>query len=119
MAAAFVNAVADPALGRGISAGTDPASSVHPEVVAAMREVGIDLTDAKPRRLTDHLAARVHVLVTMGCGEQCPLVPGLRREDWSLRDPKGLPIDEVRVIRDEIRVRAARLAKELGVSRSS
>jgi arsenate reductase len=118
MAAALFNAVADPTLGRGISAGTAPAANVHPEVVAAMSEVAIDLANVKPQRLTDELARRAQVLVTMGCGEHCPLVPGLRREDWTLRDPKGLPIEEVRVIRDEIRVRVARLARELGVLRS-
>jgi arsenate reductase len=102
MAAAFFNALADPAKARAVSAGTQPASSVHPEVVAAMREVGIDI-QAKPRRLTPQLAGEANLLVTMGCGEACPFVPGLRREDWSLADPKGQPNERVRAIRDGIR----------------
>ena len=109
MAAAFFNALADPAKARAISAGTDPAHHVHPEVVDVMREVGIDLSEARPQRPTDELAARAHVLVTMGCGETCPVVPGLRRLEWDLPDPKGQPADRVRRIRDEIRERVARL----------
>ena len=102
MAAAFFNAFADPARARAVSAGTDPAERVHPEVVAAMREVGIDLSGARPQRLTDELAASAQVLVTMGCGEACPVVPGLKRDDWPIDDPKGRPLEEVRRIRDEI-----------------
>jgi len=118
MAAAFFNAAVDPALARGISAGTQPGAEIHPAVVSAMNEVGIDLTNGKPQRLTDELANRAHVLVTMGCGEQCPVMPGVRREDWQLRDPKGLPLDEVRSIRDEIRERVERLARALELGRS-
>jgi arsenate reductase len=102
MAAAFFNAFADPALARAVSAGTVPAERVHPEVVATMREVGIDLSGARPQRLTDELAASAQVLVTMGCGEACPVVPGLKRDDWPIDDPKGRPLEEVRRIRDEI-----------------
>ena len=105
MAAAFFNALADPARARAVSAGTAPADRVHPEVVAAMDEVGIDLRTARPRRLTDGLARTSGLLVTMGCGEACPVVPGLRRDDWPVADPKGRPIAEVRAIRDELRRR--------------
>jgi arsenate reductase len=103
MAAAFFNALADPTKARGVSAGTQPGSKVHSEVVDAMREVGIDLSRERPTRLTDALASQAHILVTMGCGEACPFVPGLRRLDWQLEDPKGQPIEKVRVIRDDIR----------------
>ena len=109
MAAAFFNAVADPARAHAVSAGTAPADRVHPEVVAAMREVGIDLSAARPQRLTEERAASAALLVTMGCGDACPVVPGLRRDDWSLDDPKGRPLEEVRRIRDEIRRRVERL----------
>jgi arsenate reductase len=109
MAAAFFNAFADPARARAVSAGTVPAERVHPEVVAAMREVGIDLSGARPQRLTDELAASAQVLVTMGCGEACPVVPGLKRDDWPIDDPKGRPLEEVRGIRDEIRRRVEAL----------
>ena len=118
MAAGLFNALADATMARAVSAGTEPAEHVHFEVVTAMREVGIDLADARPRLLTDDVAAGADVLVTMGCGERCPIVPGARREDWKLRDPKGLPIDEVRQIRDDIRSRVEKLAEELGVLRS-
>ena len=109
MAAAFFNRVVDPNRARALSAGTQPAEHVHPEVVAAMREVGIDLSGVQPTRLTDELAAGARLLVTMGCGESCPVVPGLRRQDWHLPDPKGQPIERVRAIRDDIRDCVARL----------
>ena len=109
MAAAFFNALADPTKAQAISAGTEPGARVHPEVVAAMREVGVDLTGASPRKLTDALATQADLLVTMGCGEACPFVPGLRREDWPLDDPKGQSLERVRAIRDEIRARVERL----------
>jgi arsenate reductase len=109
MAAGFFNRLADPARARALSAGTQPAERVHPEVVAAMREVGIDLGSARPALLTAELAADAQLLVTMGCGESCPVVPGLRRQDWNLPDPKGQPIERVRAIRDEIRTRVERL----------
>jgi arsenate reductase (thioredoxin) len=107
--AAFFNAVADPQKARAISAGTRPGERVHPEVVAVMKEVGIDLSEARPQRLTADLARGAHTLVTMGCGDECPVVPGVRRDDWPLPDPKGKPIEDVRRIRDEIRERVAAL----------
>jgi arsenate reductase (thioredoxin) len=113
MATAWFNALADATKARAISAGTEPGAHVHPEVLEAMREVGIDLSDRKPQKLTDDLTRGAHILVTMGCGEQCPVVPGLRRDDWPLEDPKGKPIERVRKIRDEVRARvSALLARE-------
>ncbi len=113
MAAAWFNRLSDPTKARALSAGTDPGSHVHPEVLEAMREVGIDLTGTKPQRLTEDLARDVQLLVTMGCGEQCPVVPGAARDDWPVEDPKNKPIDRVRAIRDEVkrRVEALLLAK--------
>jgi arsenate reductase len=118
MAAAFFNQVADPNRAHALSAGTQPAEHVHPEVVAVMREVGIDLSRAQPSGLTGELAAGAQLLVTMGCGESCPVVPGLRREDWNLPDPKGQPIERVRAIRNEIRDCVARLIAAEGWQRS-
>ena len=92
-----------------VSAGTEPAERVHPEVVAVMREVGIDLSSAKPQKLTVDLAKDADLLITMGCGDECPYVPGLRVEDWPLEDPKGKPIERVREIRDEIRSKVEEL----------
>ena len=114
MGAAFFNLLADPSRARAVSAGTAPGPGVHPEVVVAMREAGVDLTAIAPRRLTDELAASVDLLVTMGCGEACPLVPGLERLDWPLDDPKGQPPDRVRVIRDEVRRSVAELVAARG-----
>ncbi len=105
MAAAFFDRLADPAKARAVSAGTKPGPRVHPEVLAVMRESGIDLAEAKPRELTEELAKNAALLITMGCGDSCPYVPGLRREDWPLPDPKDKPLDEVRAIRDEVRRR--------------
>jgi arsenate reductase len=105
IAAALFNAFVNPARARVVSAGTAPGERVHPEVVAAMRGVGIDLSGARPQRLTDELAASADLLVTMGCGEACPVVPGLKRDDWPIDDPQGRPLEEVRRIRDEIRRR--------------
>jgi arsenate reductase (thioredoxin) len=105
MAAAFFNQLADPLKARAISAGTDPGPHVHPEVVSAMREVGIDLSRADTQRLTPEVASGVQWLITMGCGDQCPVVPGVRRDDWPLDDPRGKPIEQVRVIRDDVRAR--------------
>ena len=109
MAAAWFNRLADAAKARAISAGTDPAAHVHPEVIAAMREVGVDLTGAATTRLTPEVAQEAQVLVTMGCGDQCPVVPGAQREDWPLDDPQGQPIAQVRTIRDDIRDRVRSL----------
>jgi arsenate reductase len=103
MAAAFFNQMADARRARAISAGTEPAARVHPEVVDIMREVGLDLGNATPRLLTPDIAQRVDWLVTMGCGESCPVVPAARREDWPLEDPKGQPAVRVREIRDDVR----------------
>lgn len=102
MAAAFYNQLAN---GGAVSAGTQPGERVHPEVVAVMKEEGIDLSRVQPQQLTEELAAGAEMLVTMGCGEACPYIPGLKREDWPLSDPKGKPIEEVRQIRDEIKER--------------
>ena len=109
MAAALFNSLADPAKARAVSAGTNPGPAVHPEVVAVMNEIGIDLSAAKTRRLTPELAATTHVLITMGCGDECPYVPGVIRDDWPLDDPKGKPIDTVRSIREDIRQRVESL----------
>jgi arsenate reductase len=114
MAAAFFKALADPERARALSAGTQPGTHVHPQVVAVMREVGIDLSTAQPTRLTGDLARGADLLVTMGCGETCPVVPGLEREDWNLPDPKGQPPAQVRAIRDEIRARVAVLVARRG-----
>jgi arsenate reductase len=115
MACAFFNALADPLKARAVSAGTRPGAHVHPEVVAAMLEVGIDLSTAKPQLLTPELARDAELLVTMGCGIECSVVPGLRRDDWPLTDPKGLPLGRVRHIRDEIRSRVAALVATEGL----
>ena len=112
MAAAFFNHLADPQKAQAISAGTEPGERVHPEVQAVMQEVGIDLSNAKPQKLTEELAKDAQLLITMGCGDKCPYVPGLRRDDWPLRDPKGLPIEEVRAIRDEVKRRVQDLLVE-------
>jgi len=114
MAAAWMNKLANSERARGISAGTEPGSRVHPEVLAAMKEVGIDLSDAKPVLLTRDLAAGANLLVTMGCGEACPVVPGLERDDWPLQDPKGRDMETVRRIRDDIRDRVKSLVVERG-----
>jgi len=105
MAAALFNQLADPTKAHAISAGTRPGARVHPEVVDAMREVGVDLSSAMPAQLSVELARRAAVLITMGCGDECPFVPGLERDDWPLEDPKGKPLAQVRAIRDQIRQR--------------
>ena len=109
MAAAFFNELADPHKAEAVSAGTTPGERVHPEVQAVMQEVGIDLRNAKPQKLTEEMAKDAQLLITMGCGDNCPYVPGLSRDDWALSDPKGRSIKEVRVIRDEIRSRVNHL----------
>lgn len=114
MAAAFLNQLADPSSVRAVAAGTEPATRLHPEVVATMREVGVDLSNARPRHLTDELARSADLLVTMGCGERCPVVPGLARLDWSLADPKGQSPEVVRGIRDDIAARVRQLIHERG-----
>ena len=97
------------------SAGTTPGDRVHPEVVDAMRELGIDVSDQVPQKLTDELAQWADVVVTMGCGDECPYIPGKRYIDWDLPDPKGLPVEEVRAIRDDIAARVRGLRRELTV----
>jgi arsenate reductase (thioredoxin) len=121
MAAALFNAAAaskgrnqeGPEGLRAVSAGTEPAARVHPEVVTVMREIGIDLADARPQLLTTELAQNADLLITMGCGDKCPFVPGLKIEDWPLDDPKGQPIERVGEIREEIRERVATLVDRL------
>ena len=116
IAAAFFNALCDPTIARAISAGTQPVERVHPEVIAVMSEVGIDLGAARPQQLTDTLARGAQRLVTMGCGDACPVVPGLRVDDWPLADPRGQSTDRVRAIRDEIRARVSALLAAEGWS---
>jgi len=112
MAAALFNTLANPARARAVSAGTRPGTAVHPEVVTAMRELDIDLSTATPQYLSTDLVKDAHILITMGCGDECPLVPGVERDDWPLDDPKGQPIETVRRIRDDIKKRVAELVKE-------
>lgn len=114
MAAAFFNALADPERAHAVSAGTRPSSRVHEGVVHVMREVGIDLEGMKPQLLTFEIAREAELLITMGCHETCPNVPGLRQRDWTLEDPKGLRLDEVRSIRDDVRARVQRLVETEG-----
>jgi arsenate reductase len=115
MASAFFNQLADTKNAQALSAGTEPGERVHPEVLAVMLEIGIDLSHAKPQKLTENLAKDAQLLITMGCGDKCPYVPGLRRDDWPLRDPKGLPIDEVRAIRNDVQRRVEALLSREGV----
>jgi len=124
MAAAFFNQLADPRLAHAVSAGTQPGERVHPVVVEVMKEIGLDLAGKRPQRLTEELARDASRLITMGCGDECPYVPGLARDDWPLRDPKDQPIDEVRRIRDDVRQRVSTLiaahdwdGKQEGVAR--
>ena len=119
MSAAFFNRLADPAVAHAISAGTHPAERVYPVVVDAMQEIGIDLSGAKPQRLTAELAENAEMLITMGCGDECPYVPGLRRDDWPLPDPKGEGVESVRKIRDEIRRRVLELLQKENLARSA
>ncbi len=114
IAAAYFNVLVDPAKARAVSAGTKPAGSVHPEVVAVMHEAGIELSGSRPQLLTAELTSAASLLITMGCGEECPYVPGVRREDWPINDPKGQPVDSVRRIRDEVRARVELLVDAEG-----
>src|SRR3954463_13247284 len=91
----------------------DPEGQVHPEVLAVMAEIGIDLAGRRPQRLSTELAQRADLVVTMGCGDTCPYIPGTRYVDWDLDDPKGLSLDAVRAIRDDIAVRVDGLVAEL------
>jgi arsenate reductase len=117
MAAAWFRALADGQKVRAVSAGTQPGARVHPEVVLAMKEVGIDLSEGKPQFLSNELAGEASMLITMGCGEVCPAIPGLRREDWPLEDPKGKPVERVREIQEEIRRRVEALIESEGWGR--
>ena len=119
MAAAFFEALADPAKARAISAGTRPGERVHPAVVETMKDAGIDLSGKRPQRLTDELARDASLLVTMGCGDACPYVAGLEVVDWPLRDPKDQPPEVVRAIRDEIRGRVSELLQARGWARQT
>jgi arsenate reductase len=119
MAAAWFNRLADPAKAQAVSAGNEPGARVHPEVVSVMHEAGFDLATVVPRRLTDEGARQASVLVTMGCGEACPVVPGVERDDWPLDDPKGQPVERVRQIRDEIERRVRALLEERGWNKSA
>jgi arsenate reductase len=115
MAAAFLEKLAGSRV-RVRSAGTTPADEVHPGVVEAMREVGIDLEGRTPTRLLDQTVREADVVVTMGCGDECPFYPGKRYEDWDLPDPAGKPVEEVRAIRDEIRHRVESVIATLAVT---
>jgi arsenate reductase len=117
IAAAFFNQLADSGLARAVSAGTEPAARVHPEVEQVMREVGIELSAAVPRKLTAELARGAALLVTLGCGEQCPAIMGLAVEDWPVADPKGQGPAKARAIRDELRARVERLLAARGWAR--
>jgi arsenate reductase len=119
MATAFFTQLADPEVVVGLSAGLDPAPRVHPEVVSAMLEVGIDLSGVRPTALTGRMQSEAFFLVTLGCSERCPMVPPLRRADWSLEDPEGQPIERVREIRDEVRALVLALVAEKGWRRPS
>jgi arsenate reductase (thioredoxin) len=103
---------------RALSAGTTPAEHVHPEVVTVMRELGIELSDRVPQPLTRELAEQADVVVTMGCGDSCPFIPGKRYIDWELPDPSGQPLETVRAIRDQIAVRVDELLAELVTPRA-
>jgi arsenate reductase (thioredoxin) len=109
IAAALFNRYADPAKARAISAGTRPAAQVHPEVIEVMKGRGIDLSGSAPQRLTAELASAANWLITMGCGDECPVVPGARRDDWPIEDPKGQPREVVDRIVNEIEARVKQL----------
>jgi arsenate reductase len=111
IAAALFNRYADPAKARAISAGTQPADHVHPEVIALMKDQGIDLSTQRPQKLTEELAVTAQWLITMGCGDECPVVPGAHRDDWPLADPKGQSADSVRQIAADIDARVRRLVE--------
>ena len=117
MAAAWFNQLADPDRALAVSAGTQPGDRVHPEVVEAMREVGLDVASARPQRLSDAVAEGATMLITMGCGDACPIVPGATRADWPLEDPKGKPLARVREIRDAVRRRVEKLLGDEGWAR--
>jgi arsenate reductase (thioredoxin) len=118
IAETLFNLRADPTRARAISAGTSPAAHVHGEVVALLRRAhGVDLSSRVPQRLSDQLAQQAQWLITMGCGDQCPIVPGARRDDWPIRDPKGQPEAIVQDVLDDIDARVQRLIAEQGWAR--
>ncbi len=119
IAAAWFNALADPEKARAISAGTNPGPEVHPEVIVVMGEAGLDLSNSPTTRLTPELAAGASILITMGCGDQCPVVPGMARDDWPLEDPKGRAVEVVRRISHEIRSRVQALLEHKGWVRAT
>ncbi|MFL5404951.1 MAG: low molecular weight phosphatase family protein [Myxococcales bacterium] len=119
IAAALFNTLADPSKARAISAGTQPGPKIHPEVLTVLREAGVELAEEKPRLLTQEIARQASWLITMGCGEACPVVPGVKTLDWPLLDPKGQPLPVVREVRDEIRARVQELIQREGWGRSS
>ncbi|MFL5387893.1 MAG: arsenate reductase ArsC [Myxococcales bacterium] len=119
IAAALFNALADPSKARAISAGTQPGPKIHPEVLMVLREAGVELAEEKPRLLTQEIARQASWLITMGCGEACPVVPGVKRLDWPLLDPKGQPLPVVREVRDEIRARVQEFIQREGWDRRS
>ncbi len=104
MAAAFFNSIASINKAVAISAGTEPGDAIHPEVISVMEEIGLDMQNLKPQFLSNEIAHTAHYLITMGCGETCPFVPGTIRYDWQLEDPKGKSIEKVREIRDQIKM---------------
>jgi arsenate reductase len=109
IAAALFNQYAEPTKARAISAGTQPIARVHPEVIDIMKRRGVDLSSRTPVKLTPELAATADWLITMGCGDECPVVPGTHREDWPIPDPKGQPADVVAAIIDDIEQRVLEL----------
>ncbi|CAL8465689.1 g5225 [Coccomyxa elongata] len=119
MAAAWFNHLVDSSEAQAISAGTQPDDHVHPEVVNSMSEIGIDLSGATPRKLTEELARGATLLVTMGCGESSPSISGLRTDDWPVENPNGKPLETVRAIRDEVQERVLALVKEDGLKLKS
>jgi arsenate reductase len=114
IARAIFDALADPVKARAESAGTEPATRVHPEVVEVLRARGLDVSSIVPQKLTTELASKAALLVTMGCGETCPVVPGVERRDWPLDDPKGQSIERVRAIADDVESRVRALLVERG-----
>eukprot|EP00877_Chromochloris_zofingiensis_P010832 jgi/Chrzof1/6001/Cz17g00080.t1 len=114
IAKAWFNLLVEPESASAISAGSRPASHVHPEVLQAMQEVGVDLSDAEPQKLTAELASTVKILVTMGCGEECPYVPGVDVVNWQIPDPHGQSVEGVREIRDYLKGKVQELIKDKG-----
>ena len=113
IAAALFNRYANPSQARAISAGTQPAARVHPEVISAMAARGIDVSGQRPQRLTPELAVGAQWLITMGCGDDCPIVPGAKRDDWPIPDPKDQPAPVVTAIIDDIDRRVRRLIEAI------